>query len=606
MTRPKKNKSDNDFELLRKILLADDYNKLKKMERELRKLRKQFSDDESFIESLDPVITDVLERKIGDSKGRVAQTLAPVISDAIKVQINETREDVVDALYPIIGQTIRKSVSEYLRELVDSINYKVNRAFNLGFLFKWLKSKMTGVSDGELLFSDALPFKIKEVFVIHKETGLLLYHTSSTPSDQTVDQDIISGMLSAIRNFISEAFKSDQDLDEIQYGDQTISLHADRYFYLAFVVEGNIPSGFSQDVQEIALHIHNRYFKKLRDFDGDVSVFRPVGSLFTTLFNKYNHNVVVKKKAKPYFFYSVMVVLAALAVFYLGNYLRHQWNDQKTEHTVSRMVDNHLELAENESVTIDVKKGAVFVNGYLNNTKNKVILDSLLGTVQNIREVKNQVRVIKPADIILDKVNEKISHFRELRHFEPVFIIHNEQIVIEGRVPNKQIKREVAFLAGEIDGIKSVVNNLETMSGNLIEELHVLAEKSQSDTVKFAQLNKTIGRVVIYFDSNIAAITSLEEFAILDAVRDIMQHVGNFELIIKGHADDVSDYHYNMRLSKIRAQAVANYLVSKGIARDRLMIEYYGETLPEVPNESPEGRSKNRRVEFDIRLWSEF
>ncbi|MBN1999004.1 OmpA family protein [candidate division KSB1 bacterium] len=592
--------------MLRKLLLADDYEKLKKIEQELKKLRKQFSDDESFIETLDPVITDALERKIGDSKSLVAQTLAPVISDAIKVQINETREDVVDALYPIIGQTIRKSVSVYLKQLVDSINYRVNRAFNLSFLFKWLKSKLTGVSDGEWLFSDALPFKIKEVFVIHKSTGLLLFFASSTPSDATIDQEIISGMLSAIRNFISEAFNSDQDLDQIQYGDQKISLHADRYFYLACVVEGNIPAGFSQDLQDIALHIHNRHFKKLRDFDGDVSVFKTVNNLFVAFFNKYNHNIVPKKKTKPYFFITFIAVLFIFLLIFLGRFFLQHRNDEKIQQSAMSIINKNMHLNSNEQLNIDTEKGTLFVNGYLNNMENKLILDSLLNTLENIGEIDNKVRVIKPVDQILNRVNDKISHFRELRHFEPVFIIQNEQVVIEGIVPNQKIKREVAFLVGEIDGVRSVVNNLETMSEGIIDDLGILVGKAKTDTVKFSQLEKTIRAIVIYFDSNVAAITSLEEHAILEGIRDIMLNVQDFDLIIKGYADDVSDYHYNMRLSKIRAQAISGYLVSQGVSKDRLFIEYYGENNPVEPNATAEGRRKNRRVEFDIRLRSQF
>ena len=56
----------------------------------------------------------------------------------------------------------------------------------------------------------------------------------------------------------------------------------------------------------------------------------------------------------------------------------------------------------------------------------------------------------------------------------------------------------------------------------------------------------------------------------------------------------------NTILSQNRAQAVANYLIEKGIEETRLEVEGYGETKPVVPNDSPENRAINRRVELTI------
>jgi len=78
------------------------------------------------------------------------------------------------------------------------------------------------------------------------------------------------------------------------------------------------------------------------------------------------------------------------------------------------------------------------------------------------------------------------------------------------------------------------------------------------------------------------------------------------KLTITGYADSKGSEDYNIGLSKRRAQAVANYLVVRGINRNRMEIIAKGEAMPLAPNEnsdgtdSPSGRSKNRRVEFNI------
>lgn len=74
-------------------------------------------------------------------------------------------------------------------------------------------------------------------------------------------------------------------------------------------------------------------------------------------------------------------------------------------------------------------------------------------------------------------------------------------------------------------------------------------------------------------------------------------------ILIEGHTSDNGDPNNdqaNMDLSKQRAESVASYLVAQGVARDRLEIQYYGETQPKYPNDTEENMAKNRRVEFAI------
>jgi outer membrane protein OmpA-like peptidoglycan-associated protein len=74
---------------------------------------------------------------------------------------------------------------------------------------------------------------------------------------------------------------------------------------------------------------------------------------------------------------------------------------------------------------------------------------------------------------------------------------------------------------------------------------------------------------------------------------------GRLDLTIElhGHTDSKGSAEYNLHLSQDRAQAVANYLVAKGIAPKRLIVKGFGSGQPVADNDSSEGRSKNRRVE---------
>ncbi len=86
----------------------------------------------------------------------------------------------------------------------------------------------------------------------------------------------------------------------------------------------------------------------------------------------------------------------------------------------------------------------------------------------------------------------------------------------------------------------------------------------------------------------------------LNAVAEIFNEFPDTELMIEGHTDDVGNDDYNMKLSKRRADAVAHYIQSKGVATNRFSIKAYGETAPRFKNDSDTNRAKNRRVEIGV------
>jgi outer membrane protein OmpA-like peptidoglycan-associated protein len=89
-------------------------------------------------------------------------------------------------------------------------------------------------------------------------------------------------------------------------------------------------------------------------------------------------------------------------------------------------------------------------------------------------------------------------------------------------------------------------------------------------------------------------------FPSLDELGEVLKKKSQWNLQITGHTDNVGDDQKNMILSKKRAEAVKNYLSSLGIDAGRFYVLYFGETMPIAPNDTPEGRQKNRRVEMKI------
>ncbi|HEY8330368.1 MAG TPA: OmpA family protein, partial [Pseudomonas sp.] len=69
---------------------------------------------------------------------------------------------------------------------------------------------------------------------------------------------------------------------------------------------------------------------------------------------------------------------------------------------------------------------------------------------------------------------------------------------------------------------------------------------------------------------------------------------------VNGHTDSTGTDAYNQGLSERRAASVVDYLVSQGVAQDKLSSEGFGESKPVADNSSKEGRAENRRVEIMV------
>jgi OmpA-OmpF porin, OOP family len=101
------------------------------------------------------------------------------------------------------------------------------------------------------------------------------------------------------------------------------------------------------------------------------------------------------------------------------------------------------------------------------------------------------------------------------------------------------------------------------------------------------------------FESNKASLLP-SAYPVLNQLAESMKSNSETKWRVEGHTDAVGSDSYNMDLSRRRAESVVNYLVSRGIERNRLEMVPLGESTPIATNETPEGRSMNRRVEIKL------
>jgi outer membrane protein OmpA-like peptidoglycan-associated protein len=103
----------------------------------------------------------------------------------------------------------------------------------------------------------------------------------------------------------------------------------------------------------------------------------------------------------------------------------------------------------------------------------------------------------------------------------------------------------------------------------------------------------------VFFDTGKSTLRS-ESNAELDRLVKLLKDVPGLKIELSGHTDNTGSAQGNIKLSQARAEAVMNYLVSKGISKSRLTAKGYGDAKPVATNDTSEGRQLNRRTEFEI------
>jgi len=111
--------------------------------------------------------------------------------------------------------------------------------------------------------------------------------------------------------------------------------------------------------------------------------------------------------------------------------------------------------------------------------------------------------------------------------------------------------------------------------------------------------DRLMERNVINFAAGSAAIDPSSR-RLLDSLASVALRCDRFSIEVAGHTDNTGLRETNMELSRQRADAVANYLASQGVARNRLSARGYGPDQPRVSNATPTGQAMNRRIEFYV------
>src|ERR1700722_14362396 len=187
----------------------------------LKEIQERLDDTGRRIEDVSSVVAEAIQRRReqGDNQA-LAEALAPTIQDTLRESVRRDPHVLADALFPVMGPAIRKSITETLRSMLQSFNEALDNSFSARGIQWRIEAFRSGRPFAEIVMMHSLMYRVEQVFLIHRETGLVLNHLVA-PTVATQDPDMIAWMLSAIQQFVRDSFhsRSDETLGSLNVGE---------------------------------------------------------------------------------------------------------------------------------------------------------------------------------------------------------------------------------------------------------------------------------------------------------------------------------------------------------------------------------------------------
>jgi hypothetical protein len=160
-----------EWNRLRTLLLADE-------RASLNDLNSKLGNAESITQTVAGVLPEAATLRASKDNS-VSKAFAPVIEDSLHHLVRENPQPLADALYPIMGPAIRRSIRQALEGMLANLNTALEHAFSPKSL-KWrFDAWRSGETYARVVLLNTLAYQVEQVFLIHRESSLLLGHAWS-------------------------------------------------------------------------------------------------------------------------------------------------------------------------------------------------------------------------------------------------------------------------------------------------------------------------------------------------------------------------------------------------------------------------------------------
>lgn len=565
--------SSDELKELRLLLLGIEQPKLNQLYKRLEDPQIIQAEDVSKLLPEAVILRSKQDRRLGEA-------MVHTVEDAIQGSVNQDINTLSEVIFPIIAPATRKAIAAALDEMIQSLNQALEHSLSpQSFKWRW-EARRTGKSFAEIVLLRTLIFRVEQVFVIHKKTGLLLQHVVA-PQVSVQEPELVSAMLTAIEDFVKDSFKVEQGdgLQSLKLGDVNIWIEEGPLALVAGVIRGNAPQELRSVFQDAVGKIHLKFKVELEEFDGETDNLIKSRPYLEDCLRSHYKSETKKQNTYAWAFLGIVgTVLGILSFFAIRDQMR--WNSLITK----------LNSQPGIVVTQSEKRGGKFV---IFGMRDPLAADPKTFIKQENLDPKQVVTKWKPylsfepqlmtrrAEQILEPPKTALLQVDESGLLQAQGSAPH-QWILEARklwrfIPGITKLDEGSFVSTELKQLRSYKQKIE-QTRFLFEEGTTNLLPSEDDKFENLRLNlQKLFHTAQYLDKNI-----------------------RIEII--GHANTKGSEATNITLSQERARKILSGLDTKAIEVERIRTIGVGSTQPLKTNTKEDMEKANIRVSFKVLL----
>ena len=536
---------------------------------EVSRLRQRLDDPKRRAEDIGHVLPDAIALRSSHDK-LLTSALMPSIEEGIAASVRKDPTTLANAIFPVIGPAIRKTISQIFNQMVQSLNQMLEHSLSIKGLRWRLEALRTGRPFAEVVLSHTLLFSVEQVFLIHKQTGLLLQHVSRS-TVATEDADLVSGMFTAIQDFVRDslgATKGDE-LESMQVGELTVWIEQGAQAVIAAVIRGNAPNDLHSILQDALDQIHLRQRAALDSFKGDAAPFLATrGELEACL----QMQLESKRKKSSQLLWAALALVAIVLGVWLFFSIRAglRWNNYVTA----------LKSEPGVVVVSEEKRGGKY---FITGLRDPLAIDPA---------AKLQTTSINPESVI--------SRWEPYQSAHPEFVLARAKSLLQPP-PSVTLKVEDGAIVASGVASRAWIEEARKLS-QVISGVTSFREDSLVDADEAGSRIEIIKRQIetslIAFEVGSAELLPDQDMNVrktasdINALGQLAQAIGKIaRLEISGYTDQSGTERTNQRLRQQRAEKVHAALISNGV-RSVELVSYV----------APERRTTERKAIFKVTL----
>jgi OOP family OmpA-OmpF porin len=484
----------------------------------------------------------------------LAEALGPTVGIALRRSVRHEPRVWAEALFPILLPAIRMAVTSALRDLVATLNQVLEHSLSIRS-WRWrLEAWRTGRPFAEIMLLRTLVYRVEHLLLVDRHTGLLLASVSAAGAPRAKDPDLVSAMLTAIQDFVSDSFEVDRNatIREVYVGDFSLLVESGPRAALAAAVRGQPPRELRETLRAAIDLIHQEFGNELQDFQGDPQPFERSSTILEGCLQAQ-----FQKPRTPSYtrLWIAAAALAALIAVWLG-------------FRIERARRWHRAVAALENA-----RGIVLTNAGRQNGRYVVegLRDPLAASPESL---------LRNNGIDSREVSTRFEPYLSL---DPDFVVKRALAALGAPTTvSASLDRDVLKLAGtaphswilparnagtalSLVGIRSV-----DTSALVDSDLEALRAEVEKPGILFAPDSSVVAPEQAAVAKALAA-KARQWFDGAIAIKAIPR------LEVVGYADTTGTRPGNLDLSRRRAEEVARFLIAEGISRESIRITGAGE-----------------------------